>query len=48
MDRKIRVVLNNEGKQFYDLTQFKSGVWLAKFSWESETKAFYEEKKIVI
>jgi nitrogen fixation protein FixH len=48
LDKKIRVMLNDQGEQFYDLSQFKTGVWLAKFSWESEDKAYYEEKKIVI
>jgi nitrogen fixation protein FixH len=48
MDRKVKVVLDEGGRQAFDLSGLEKGLWEAKFTWVSDSEAYYEEKTIVI
>lgn len=48
MDKKVRILLDENGNQSFDLNSLEKGLWEAKMTWKSGSREFYEEKKIVI
>jgi len=48
MDKKVRIGLDDQGKQYFDLNSLETGLWEAKMTWQSGDKEYYLKKKIII
>ncbi|MEO1051894.1 MAG: FixH family protein [Bacteroidota bacterium] len=48
LDTRHKIALDDEGKQVFDLAEFRTGLWKAKITWQSGDKAYYEEITLVI
>lgn len=48
IDQKFKIQLNKNDSQVFSTTSFGKGLWKAKLRWESDSKEYFSEQRIVI
>ncbi|ELR70754.1 hypothetical protein C900_03362 [Fulvivirga imtechensis AK7] len=48
LDSKYALKPNGDGHQYFDVKNFKKGLWKIKISWQENGREYYEEKTLVI
>lgn len=48
LDSKYVLKPNSEGQQYFDVKNFKKGLWKIKISWRENGREYYKEKTLVI
>lgn len=48
LDQQLKIELDEEGQQYFDLSQLKKGMWLVKLKWSATGREFYHEMTVVL